>query len=203
MCNSFQIFAKAIFLKYNNAMIIFNDTPDLRIPLIIFAIVAIVLFLGYILLLAFSFIFMRNFSKDISKKIDFLNLSLYQKCEAINMIISILDAYIKPNNPLYIFSKNENYKEYHRFNVNEIEEFYIYTEKMVTEVQKIYINNDLSSHKKEVENFLKNIEEMNEKFHQTSQLYNTSVVGYNYWRNFFSTKWIKKIFFIKEKQTIK
>lgn len=203
MCNSFQIFAKAIFLKYNNAMIIFNDTPDLRIPLIIFAIVAIVLFLGYILLLAFSFIFMRNFSKDISKKIDFLNLSLYQKCEAINMIISILDAYIKPNNPLYIFSKNENYKEYHRFSVNEIEEFYIYTEKMVTEVQKIYINNDLSSHKKEVENFLKNIEEMNEKFHQTSQLYNTSVVGYNYWRNFFSTKWIKKIFFIKEKQTIK
>lgn len=184
-------------------MIIFNDTPDLRIPLIIFAIVAIVLFLGYILLLAFSFIFMRNFSKDISKKIDFLNLSLYQKCEAINMIISILDAYIKPNNPLYIFSKNENYKEYHRFSVNEIEEFYIYTEKMVTEVQKIYINNDLSSHKKEVENFLKNIEEMNEKFHQTSQLYNTSVVGYNYWRNFFSTKWIKKIFFIKEKQTIK
>ena len=28
------------------------------------------------------------------------------------------------------------------------------------------------------------------------------VIGYNYWRNFFSTKWLKKILHIKEKQTI-
>ena len=73
---------------------------------------------------------------------------------------------------------------------------------MITEIQKIYINNDLEELKKPVEVFFKNIEEMNEKYYQTSQLYNTKVIGYNYWRNFFSTKWLKKILHIKEKQTI-
>ena len=182
-------------------ILVFNDA-DIRIPLIILAVIVILICIAYLLLICCTSFFMYSFSREINKKLEFLNLIIYQKCEAINQISEELSKYINETNPLYLFLNNPNYKEYHKLSTAEIEEFYYYTEKMITEIQKIYINNDLEELKKPVEHFFKNVEDMNEKYYQTSQLYNTKVIGYNYWRNFFSTKWLKKILHIKEKQTI-
>ena len=176
---------------------------DLRMPLIIITIIVIILFLAYSLLLGCSFLFMNIFSSECNKKVEFLNLTIFQKCEAINMTCEKLRPYIKESDPLFVFSQNQDYKKYHFLTVEEIEEFYFYTEKMIMEIQKIYINNELNENKIIVEDFLRSIEDMNEKYYQASQLYNTKVIGYNYWRNFFSTKWLKKLLHINEKQTMK
>lgn len=171
--------------------------------LVILGIALALLVLAYIILVIVSFSFMLNFKKDINRRKDFINVTLYQKCDLLIKLSYIMDPYLKESDPLKIFAQNDELKTYQRLEANEFEEFYNYTEKMLQKCQSIYINYDLKDKKTSVEEIFLTIGELNEKYFQTVQLYNTSVVGYNYRYNFFSTKWIKKIFFIKKIDTIK
>ena len=69
--------------------------------------------------------------------------------------------------------------------------------------QKIYIDCDLGAEKKEVEGIFLAISDINKNYLETVQIYNRLVIGYNYWRNLFSTRWFKHILFIREKKSIK
>ena len=94
-------------------------------------------------------------------------------------------------------------KKYTKLKVEEIEEFYSYTEKILKDAQKIYIDCDLGAEKIEVEGIFLAISDINKNYLETVQIYNSLVIGYNYWRNLFSTRWFKHILFIREKKSIK
>ena len=162
------------------------------------------LVLIYLILVITSFGFMLNFKKDINRRKDFLNVTLYQKFDLLMKLEKVMDPFLKENEPLKIFASNEELKQYQKLDAKEFDEFYAYSEKILQNAQKIYINFDLNEEdKKKVEEIFLTIGDLNDKYFQSVQLYNTSVVAYNYWYNFFSTKWIKKILLIKKIDTIK
>lgn len=184
---------------FMHTLLSFNTT----VTIAIIAIVISVVILSYLVLLITSFIFMHNFKTDILRKKDFLNVTLYQKIDLLIKLSDLLSEYLDEKDPLKILGQNDELKAYQKLNAEEFEEFYNYSEKMLQNAQKIYINYDLKEKKKKVEEIFLAIGELNEKYFQAVQLYNTSVVAYNYWYNFFSTKWVKKLFFIKKIDTIK
>lgn len=167
------------------------------------AIIALVIFFIYISILSISFIYMAKFNNDLKKKRESLNIGIYQKCEYLNKLAIILEKYLNENSPLKIFSLNEEFKKYTKLKVDEIEEFYSYTEKILKDAQKNYIDYDLGAEKKEVEGIFLAISDINKNYLETVQIYNSLVIGYNYWRNLFSTRWFKHILFIREKKSIK
>ena len=177
---------------FMHILLSFNTT----VTIAIIAIVISVVILSYLVLLITSFIFMHNFKTDILRKKDFLNVTLYQKIDLLIKLSDLLSEYLDEKDPLKILGQNDELKAYQKLNAEEFEEFYNYSEKMLQNAQKIYINYDLKEKKKKVEEIFLAIGELNEKYFQAVQLYNTSVVAYNYWYNFFSTKWVKKLFFI-------
>lgn len=157
----------------------------------------------YITLVIFSFVFMKLFKDKIKKGKEQINVILFQKHDSLLKFISLYKDKLKEGSPLLIFFNNEEFKKYTELKVNEFEEFYNYYEKMVTEAKKIFINESDDKKFSYAKEILDNIEELNIKFLEAIQLYNTNVIGFNYWRNLFSTKWIKNILFIKEIDPIK
>ena len=184
---------------FMHILLSFNTTVTISI----IAIVISVIILFYLVLLITTFVFMHNFKIDILRKKDFLNVTLYQKIDLLIKLSDLLSEHLDEKDPLKILGQNDELKAYQKLNAEEFEEFYGYSEKMLQNAQKIYINYDLKEKKKQVEEIFLAIGELNEKYFQAVQLYNTSVVAYNYWYNFFSTKWVKKLFFIKKMDTIK
>ncbi len=184
---------------FMHILLSFNTTVTISI----IAIVISVIILFYLVLLITTFVFMHNFKIDILRKKDFLNVTLYQKIDLLIKLSDLLSEHLDEKDPLKILGQNDELKAYQKLNAEEFEEFYGYSEKMLQNAQKIYINYDLKEKKKQVEEIFLAIGELNEKYFQAVQLYNTSVVAYNYWYNFFSTKWVKKLFFIKKIDTIK
>ena len=184
---------------FMHILLSFNTTVTISI----IAIVISVIILFYLVLLITTFVFMHNFKIDILRKKDFLNVTLYQKIDLLIKLSDLLSEHLDEKDPLKILGQNDELKAYQKLNAEEFEEFYGYSEKMLQNAQKIYINYDSKEKKKQVEEIFLAIGELNEKYFQAVQLYNTSVVAYNYWYNFFSTKWVKKLFFIKKIDTIK
>ena len=159
--------------------------------LVIILIILGLLLLIYLIIVIVSFSFMSNFKRDINRRKDFINVTLYQKLTLLSRLSEIMKDYLKENDPLKIMGANEDLKKYQKLTAQEFE-------------QKIYINFDLDEDsKRKVEEIFLTIAELNDKYFQAVQLYNTSVVAYNYWYNFSTTRWIKKILFMKTIDTIK
>lgn len=172
--------------------------------LVIILIILGLLLLIYLIIVIVSFSFMYNFKRDINRRKDFINVTLYQKLTLLSRLSEIMKDYLKENDPLKIMGANEDLKKYQKLTAQEFEEFYAYSEKILQNAQKIYINFDLDEDsKRKVEEIFLTIAELNDKYFQAVQLYNTSVVAYNYWYNFSTTRWIKKLLFMKTIDTIK
>ena len=172
--------------------------------IVIAIIVLALLLLIYLVILITCFSFMLNFKRDINRRKDFINVTLYQKLNLLSKLAEIMEKYLTDNDPLKIMGSNEDLKKYQKLDAQEFEEFHVYSEKILQNAQKIYINFDLEEEsKKQVEEIFLAIAELNDKYFQAVQLYNTSVVAYNYWYNFKTTKWVKKILFMKTIDTIK
>lgn len=177
---------------------------DKNVILVIISIILGLILLAYLIIIIVSFSFMHNFKKDINRRKDFINVTLYQKLNLLSRLSEIMKPFLKDKEPLKIMGENEELKKYQKLNAQEFEEFYIYSEKILQNAQKIYINFNLNDEdKRKVEEIFLAIAELNEKYFQAVQLYNTSVVAYNYWYNFSTTRWIKKILFLKTIKTIK
>lgn len=178
-------------------------TNEARTALIIFFLILGLILALYIAIIITSFAFMRQFKKDIKRRKDFINLLIFQKNDLLYKLSIILEKYLSKEDSLSEYINDEDLHLYKKLDAKEFEDFYMFTEKMLQNAQKIYINNNLEADKSKVDEIFLTIAELNDKYFQAVQLYNTSVVGYNYWYNLFSTKRIKKILFIKTIETIK
>lgn len=176
---------------------------DYRAILATIIVVLLMIVILYITLLVFSFVFMSVFKNKIKQGKEKINVILFQKYDSLMKFISLYKDKIKPNSPLLIFSNNEELQKYNELKPEEFEEVSSYYESMVTYAKKIFINENDELNFSYGKEILDNIEELNNKFLEAIQLYNTNVIGFNYWRNLFSTKRIKNILFIKEIEPIK
>lgn len=156
--------------------------------------------LVYLIYFLISIFFMIAFNKKIRVGKEAISILLFQKKSSLLNIISFLDQN-ELNEDLLNF-KNDNINfTYSLIDPSISREIYL-------EEEAIYKNLiNLISKKEDVDSKIKKeinlIEDINKRYFSRSQIYNSNIVGYNYWRNLRFTKLIKRIFQIKEKETIK
>lgn len=156
--------------------------------------------LVYLIYFLISIFFMIAFNKKIRVGKEAISILLFQKKSSLLNIISFLDQN-ELNEDLLNF-KNDNINfTYSLIDPSISREIYL-------EEEAIYKNLiNLISKKEDVNSKIKKeinlIEDINKRYFSRSQIYNSNIVGYNYWRNLRFTKLIKRIFQIKEKETIK
>lgn len=154
----------------------------------------------YILYLIVSFFFLNSFNKKILNEIRAISVLLYQKSNCIKELSIYLIDYTEK---LKDFNEFEKYqlKEYKELNILEIKTINSLYKNIYNEFKTILINNKIKNYK-EVSRDFNLLEDLEKRFFITSQIYNNNVVAFNYWRNLKGTKYIKKIFKIKEKELI-
>lgn len=170
--------------------------------LISIIVISLMLLILYIALVTTSFVFMKIFKNKIKQGKEKINVILFQKYDSLMKFATLYKDKIKEDSPLYRFLKNEELQKYTELTVDEFEDFYNYCETLLNYAKKIFISSEDDTNFSYGKEILDNIEELNTKFLESIQLYNTNVIGFNYWRNLFSTKWLKNILFIKEIKTI-
>lgn len=162
-----------------------------------FVIVISAILITYIAYLVFSFVFMFSFKKKVNISKKKLNILLYQKAQALYKICDLLDFNINDYPLLSEFNKNVDGKEYKSIKPENFREKYLELEDLYKNSSKVLANKSI----KNIELIKKEfhvVEDCNDRYFVASQSYNSNVVGFNYWRNLFMTKWVKKLFGIKE-----
>lgn len=154
----------------------------------------------YILYIIISFFFLNSFNKKILNEIRAISVLLYQKSNVIKELSIYLIDYTKDLKEFKDFEINE-LKDYRQLNSNEIKTINNLYKNIYNEFKTILINNKIKNYK-EVSNDFNLLEDLEKRFFITSQIYNNNVVAFNYWRNLKGTKYIKKMFKIKEKELI-
>lgn len=158
----------------------------------------IVLYIIYVLI---SFFFVIGFSKKMNTEIESLSVSLYQKANILKELNLLMAKFVNNNEVVQNFIKEDMLNEYQTLDVKDIKELNNKFNNVFNEFKNILINNRVENYKKVSLNF--NLyEDLEKRFFITSQIYNTNVVAFNYWRNLMFTKWVKKLFGIKEKESI-
>lgn len=175
---------------------------DYNAILITITVIAIMILILYMTLIILSFSFMHVFKKKINKGKEVINVVLFQKYESLMKISELYKDIISADSPLAIFGTNEYLKKYNVLKAEEFENFYNYSESILNEAKKVFVNYDLEDMSL-INEIFNTIEELNKKYFEAIQLYNTNVIGYNYWRDLFSTRWLKNLLFIKKIDTIK
>src|SRR5574344_688527 len=103
---------------------------------------------------------------------------------------------------LCIISKRE-LKKYTKIDAKDFEGVFNYSEGIYMLVKSVCVNLKRSDDLDDIKALLKTIDSLNYKYFESIQLYNANIVGFNYWRNLFFTKWIKVLFRKDEMDTIK
>lgn len=168
--------------------------------LIVIILTLVVIYLVYVLI---SFFFMHQFKHKIITTLDSINVLLYQKYETLDMSAHSLFSQGYENPRLIEFDSKNQFKNYKSVAANKLEVIYNDSESIYTIVKSVVVNLKTSDDIKTITGYLNTIDQLNVKYFETVQLYNTYVVGYNYWRNLFFTKWIKVLFRKEEIDTIK
>ena len=193
--------------------------------ILIFLIVLGLILISYITYVIISFLFMASFSKKLDMQNKTLNILLYQKVNALFKIIEILSKYVTLDNyldksiinysklnissnevkSLLEITSNEDYLKYEEHKDTSLlvsyftsldEYFFIINE--LLKVVKISNKEDLNS----INLNLSINDDISSRFIVTTQLFNSNVIGFNYWRNLRFTKFIKKMFKVAEKKQI-
>ncbi|MGP1413616.1 MAG: hypothetical protein ACTTID_00545 [Bacillales bacterium] len=164
--------------------------------------VVILFCLSYLTYLIISLVFMRINKKKINVMLNKIKVILYQKTDSLTKILNVfykneiidLDKFNSLVNML-----NQKFKD---LSIDEIKEKYESEEEVYKEIKKISQYLKINSVTFECQKILHNIDFLNEKYYQNIQLYNTIIIGYNYWRNLLFTKWIKILLRIEEYKSI-
>lgn len=193
--------------------------------ILIFLIVLGLILISYITYVIISFVFMASFSKKLDMQNKTLNILLYQKVNALFKIIEILSKYVTLDNyldksiinysklnissnevkSLLEITSNEDYLKYEEHKDTSLlvsyftsldKYFFIINE--LLKVVKISNKEDLNS----INLNLSINDDISSRFIVTTQLFNSNVIGFNYWRNLRFTKFIKKMFKVAEKKQI-
>ncbi len=157
----------------------------------------------YIVYVMVSFHFMKNFKRKIDTSSETINVLIFQKFQNLYEISNILLKLGYDNPKLLDFIKNQKTIKYKKIEAKNFDNVYNDTEKTYSIIKSVCVNLKNSDDTRELVNILKTIDELNKKYFETIQLYNTYVVGFNYWRNLFFTKWVKVLFRKDEIDTIK
>ncbi len=151
----------------------------------------------YIAYLIFSFVFMFSFKKKVNISRKKLNILLYQKAQSLFKVCELLEFNISDYPLLNEFNGKTDEKEYKEIKPESFREKYLKLDDLYKNSSKVLANKSI----KNIELIKKEfhvIEDCNDRYFVASQIYNSNVVGFNYWRNLFMTKWVKKLFGIKE-----
>jgi len=168
--------------------------------LIVVITTAIFIYLGYVVV---SFYFMRQFKRKITNALSSINVLIYQKYETLDESSHFLISEGYENPKLIAFDLLNSYKNYKPVGAKDLESVFNDSETVYILIKSIVINYRSGDDVKTLANYLNTIDLLNSRYFETIQLYNTYVVGYNYWRNLFFTKWIKVLFRKEEIDTIK
>jgi hypothetical protein len=171
-----------------------------RILLIVVIGTIIFIYLTYVVI---SFYFMHQFKRKIVNSLQSINVFIYQKYETLDKASHFLVSLGYDNPKLIEFDELNAYKNYKPVAAKELEGVFNESENVYSLVKSIVINFKSGDDVKSISSYLNSIDALNTKYFETIQLYNTYVVGYNYWRNLFFTKWIKVLFKKEEIDTIK
>lgn len=167
------------------------------------AVIVLFLLLLYIIYVSVSFFFMRSFKKKIEINCEKINVLIYQKIQTLYECSQNLMKLGYDNPKLLEFVKDNRIKKYEKSEPKEFEKLFNGTENLYGVVKGVCINLKRTDDTRELVNNLKTIDDLNTKYFETIQLYNTDVVGFNYWRNLFFTKWVKVLLRKDEIDTIK
>ena len=167
------------------------------------AIVFVFLLGIYIVYVMVSFHFMNTFKRKIDTSSETINVLIFQKFQSLYEVSNILLKLGYDNPKLLDFIKNAKIKTYEKVDAKSFDSIFNEAEKTYSTVKSVCINLKSTDDTKELVNILKTIDDLNKKYFETIQLYNTYVVGFNYWRNLFFTKWVKVLFKKDEIDTIK
>ena len=197
----------------------------MRDEILIFLIVIGLIFISYITYVIISFVFMGAFSKKLDVQNKTLNILLYQKVNALFKIIEIINKYINLDNyldksiinypklnissndvkALLEIISNQDYLKYQEYkDTSLLVSFFTSLDKyffIINELLKVI----KISNKEDLQNINLNLsinDDISSRFIVTTQLFNSNVVGYNYWRNLKFTKFIKRMFKVAEKKQI-
>lgn len=165
------------------------------------AAVAITLLVAYILAIAFSFRFMSNFKKKIKNQSEKVNIIIYQKFELLSVLSQELDSYIREDSRLKNLKKEE-IKNYVSLSPQEFSDAYSISNQLAARAQKIYVSNEFNGRQRVIDHLIESLSDLDNKYFESIQIYNSFAIGYNYWRNLFSTRWIKNILKIKKIELI-
>jgi hypothetical protein len=165
--------------------------------------IAATIFIIYVVYVCVSFYFMHNFKKRIENGRQAINVVLYQKFQTLDTVSDLLIKIGYDNPKLIEFDKLDEFKKYTKIDAKDFEGVFNYSEGIYMLVKSVCVNLKRSDDLNDIKALLKTIDSLNYKYFESIQLYNTNIVGFNYWRNLFFTKWIKVLFRKDEMDTIK
>ena len=161
----------------------------------------ITLLTAYLIMLILSFILMNNFKNKVKKQSEKVNIIIYQKFEVLSSLSEYLDQYIKDESRLKHLTKEE-IKNYISLSPLNYSEAYSISNQLTSRAQKIYVNYEFNEKQKEIDLLFKSLSDLDDKYYESIQTYNSFVLGYNYWRNLKFTRWLKILFKIKKLESI-
>lgn len=163
-------------------------------------VVILIVYIGYIVV---SFFFMRRFVEKIENIKKTISVLIYQKYEGLDFVAESLIKEGVNNRKLKEFSSGNEFNKYTKITADEFEIDFDASEEAYNFIKGIFQDLKYCDSLDNIKNLMLSIDSINSKYYESIQLYNTYVVGYNYWRNLFFTKWVKKLFKKEEYDSIK
>jgi len=162
--------------------------------------VGVILIICYLILLVISFCFMQSFKRKIKKQNEKLSIILFQKKECISQLIYSIKDKVSEQiyNEISMYYQNEKYQLFVGSELMEENSKVLLVNKKINGIYVNYLKGD----DKSIKDSLGVLSDLDNYFMEVVQLYNSYVIGYNYWRNLFSTKWVKKLLHIKLLDTL-
>lgn len=154
----------------------------------------------YVFYVLFSFCFLYIFKKKILISKNKLNIFLYQIAQSIFRTLNLIDDSFLSDD-LLKFKNDNKYKKYVEFDANIFRENYLILDDIFKKVSKL-VNNKSILNKEKILIELEIIEDCEKDYFSTTQIYNSYVIGYNYWRNLLFTKRVKDLFKVELKKII-
>lgn len=176
---------------------------DETLRTIIIIIVICFIVIGYLTYLGISFYFMRDFKKKIMNQKDRINLIIYQKYQSLDTASTLIIKLGYGTPEIKDFDDADMFKKYVRIEAQNFDKVFGNSENYYRIIKNASINLKTSDNLNEILKNLKIIDGLNSRYYESVQLYNTYVVGFNYWRNLFFTKWFKVLLKKDEIETIR
>ena len=145
---------------------------------------------------------MNSFKQKMDKCVESIRIDLFQMQESLNKILDLFKVYIDEKTYLDL---KEKINKYEFKNLSKDEFFICFSsfEVIKKTLEAIYINNFESTNNETINLLFSSFKDVTIHYTDMTQDFNSNAVGFNYWRNLYFTKWIKKLFKIEEVTSIK